>query len=39
MTTALNYLSRVTTQIFETQMQRAAQRITERQHIFNRRGD
>jgi hypothetical protein len=38
MTTALNYLSRMTNQIFETQMQRAAQRISERRHIFDRRG-
>jgi hypothetical protein len=37
MTTALNYLSRMTNQIFEAQMQRAAQKITARQHIFDRR--
>jgi len=37
MTTALNYLSRMTNQIFEAQMQRAAQKISERQHIFDRR--
>jgi hypothetical protein len=37
MTTALNYLSRMTNQIFEAQMQRAAQKITENQHVFSRR--
>jgi hypothetical protein len=37
MTTALKYLSRVTEEIFENQMQLAAQRICNRQHIFQRR--
>jgi hypothetical protein len=37
MTTALKYLSRVTNEIFEAQMQRAAQGITARQEIFLRR--
>jgi hypothetical protein len=37
MTTALKYLSRVTEEIFASQMQIAAQRICERQHIFQRR--
>ncbi len=37
MTSALNYLSRMTDQIFEAQMQRASEKIAERQRIFNRR--
>ncbi len=37
MTAALKLISRMTDEIFETQMQRAAQKITERQHIFGRR--
>jgi hypothetical protein len=37
MTTALKLISRMTDQIFETQMQRAAQKIAERLHIFGRR--
>jgi hypothetical protein len=37
MTTALKYLSRMTDQVFETQMRRAARKITARQQIFHRR--
>jgi hypothetical protein len=37
MTTALKYLSRMTDRIFETQMRRAAVKITARQHVFSRR--
>jgi len=37
MTAALKYLSRMTDQIFETKMQRAAQKISARRHIFDRR--
>jgi hypothetical protein len=37
MTAALKYLSQVTDQIFTTQMQRAAQKICERQQVFHRR--
>jgi hypothetical protein len=37
MTAALKYLSRMTDQIFETQMQRAACKISARQHVFRRR--
>jgi hypothetical protein len=37
MTAALKYLSRMTDEIFETQMQRAARKISARQHIFDRR--
>lgn len=37
MTAALNFLSQMTNQIFEAQMNRAAQKITARQHIFTRR--
>jgi hypothetical protein len=36
MTTALKLISRMTDQIFETQMQRAAQKIAGHQHIFGR---
>ena len=36
MTAALKFLSRMTDSIFEVQMQRAAQKICERQHIFHR---
>jgi hypothetical protein len=36
MTATLNFLSRITTQVFESQMQRAAQRIWERQQYFSR---
>jgi hypothetical protein len=38
MTAALKLISRMTDEIFDTQMQRAAQKIAERQHIFHRRG-
>jgi hypothetical protein len=37
MTAALKFISRMTDEIFETQMQRAARKITARQHIFDRR--
>ncbi len=37
MTAALKYLSQMTDQIFETQMQRAAVKICTRQQIFQRR--
>jgi hypothetical protein len=37
MTAALKFLSRMTDQIFESQMRRAAQKISDRQHIFDRR--
>jgi hypothetical protein len=37
MTATLKFLSRMTDQIFETQMQRAAQKISARQHVFGRR--
>jgi hypothetical protein len=37
MTAALKYLSQVTEHIFEMQMQRAAQKICQRQHVFHRR--
>jgi hypothetical protein len=37
MTAAFKYLSQVTNQIFEMQMQRAAQKICERQQVFHRR--
>lgn len=37
MTTALKYLSRMTDDIFESRMRRAAQRITTRQQMFHRR--
>jgi len=30
----LNFLSRITNEVFETQMQRAARKICERQHYF-----
>jgi hypothetical protein len=36
MTTALKYLSRMADVIFESQMQRAAVRITARQQVFGR---
>ncbi len=38
MTTALKFLSRMADVIFESQMQRAAVRISARQHVFRRRG-
>jgi hypothetical protein len=37
MTTALKFLSRMTDEIFESQMQRAAQKIADREQIFYRR--
>ncbi len=37
MTSALKYLSRMADAIFETQMQRAAVRITARQQVFRHR--
>jgi hypothetical protein len=36
MTAALKFLSQMTDTIFEARMQRAAQKICERQHIFHR---
>ena len=36
MTAALNYLSQITNAIFEAHMQRAAVRISARQHLFYR---
>ena len=38
MTAALNFISRMTDELFASQMQHIAQKITERQHIFPRRG-
>jgi hypothetical protein len=42
MSAALKYLSQMTSQaaeqIFASQMQHAAQKICERQHLFDRRG-
>ena len=37
MTAALNYLTRITDELFASQMQRAAQKITAREQIFHRR--
>jgi hypothetical protein len=37
MTATLNFLSRITNEVFETQMQRAARKICERQHYFGSR--
>jgi hypothetical protein len=37
MTTALKYLVQITSDMFETQMKRAARKICERQGIFSRR--
>jgi hypothetical protein len=37
MIATLKFLSRITDQVFESQMQRAAQRICERQQYFVRR--
>jgi hypothetical protein len=34
---ALKFFRRVTNEIFESQMQRAARKISERQHYFSRR--
>ena len=36
MTATLKFLSRITNEVFESQMQRAAQRICERQQYFVR---
>jgi len=36
MTATLNFLSRITNQVFESQMQRVARQICERQHYFGR---
>jgi hypothetical protein len=38
MIATLKLLGRVTNEIFESQMQRAAKQISERQHYFGRRG-
>jgi hypothetical protein len=37
MTATLKFLSRITNEVFESQMQRAARKICERQHYFGRR--
>ena len=37
MIATLNFLSRITNEVFESRMQRAAQRICERQHYFGGR--
>ena len=37
MTATLNFLSRITNEVFETQMQRVARKICERQHYFGDR--
>jgi hypothetical protein len=37
MTATLNFLSRITNEVFESQMQRAARKICERQHYFGGR--
>lgn len=37
MTATLKFLSRITNEVFESQMQRVAQRICKRQHYFARR--
>jgi len=37
MTTAIQYLTRKTNEIFESNMQRAAQKICERQQMFRSR--
>jgi hypothetical protein len=36
MTATLNFLSRITNEVFELQMQRVARKISERQHYFAR---
>lgn len=36
MTATLKFLSRITNEVFESQMQRVAQKICERQHYFGR---
>ena len=37
MTATLNFLSRITNEVFESQMQRVARKICERQHYFGDR--
>ena len=37
MAATLNFLSRITNEVFETQMQRVARKICERQHYFGGR--
>ena len=37
MTAAIRYLTQKTNEIFETKMQRVAEKICERQHIFRGR--
>ncbi len=37
MTATLKFLSRITNDVFEAQMQRVAQKICERQHYFGGR--
>jgi hypothetical protein len=37
MTATLNFLSRITNEVFESQMQRVARKICERQHYFGGR--
>jgi hypothetical protein len=37
MTTTLNFLSRLTNELFEAKMQRVAQKICERQYYFGGR--
>jgi hypothetical protein len=37
MIATLKFLSRVTNEIFESRMQREAEKISERQHYFGRR--
>jgi hypothetical protein len=37
MTATLKFLSRITNEVFESQMQRAARKICERQHYFGAR--
>jgi hypothetical protein len=37
MTATLNFLSRITNEVFEAQMRRAARTIRERQHYFGSR--
>lgn len=38
MTATLKYLSRLTNEVFEAQMQRVARKICERQYYFGRAG-
>ena len=37
MTATLNFLSRITNEVFESQVRRAARKIRERQHYFGGR--